>query len=160
MCHRSALDLLQSPNNMSFLRMMMIIIGVAENAGLVLIGALLSLTAGVPHSHLLRRRKLHQPRNLPLLNVLPCERHRSRERAHCCACKTLHIEKRECRGICPLRGFDYCSLFVNMPQSLPLPPFPHVSFWFSLDGFLLQTNHQNWLLIKLCYGPNMLVSLQ
>lgn len=86
MCYQSALDLLQSPNNMSFLRMVMIITVVTENTGLVLIGSLLSLTAGVPHSHLLQRWELHQPCNLSL-NALPYEQLRTR--VHCCGSKTF-----------------------------------------------------------------------
>lgn len=80
----------QSPNTMEFLRMVMIITVVTENTGLVLIGTLLSLTAGVPHSRFSQRWKVHRPWNLSL----PYELHHLRERVHSCGSKTLYIQRR------------------------------------------------------------------
>lgn len=132
---------LRGAPNMSFLWMVMIITVVTENIGLILIGTLLSLTAGVPHSHLLQRLKLHQPCNLPLLNVRPCETARWRERR-------CRFKRKSAMGYVLWRAvMTDLSLLICLNR-----------FILTLSGFRfcsrLSKNHQNRVLIKLCYGPS------
>lgn len=146
MCHRSALDLLQSPTNMSFLWMVMLIIVVTQNT-----------RAGIDW-HTAESRcwcstisLIAKPCNPPstLWMFFPTNSTVQEKEFVVVAARRCTV-KSECSGIHPLKGFDYCSLFVDTPQSLPSFPVFHLN----------SLKHEHRVLIKLCYGSNMIVSLQ